>query len=872
MSLGTPCGPLDGERASIDLQHCNADGEAAALIQPTVTEGLPVACAFTITNYRFTIRELPSSNEKDKGEHGKCEGLHFSMPLLSIESWSAPRVAMTAALRAVFQQGRGQTIPEADTGVAEASAASKGGAELPAYKLKICTKHLWDVELLLQGKRMEGTGRSLEALRVVQHLKDMPAFELYAKRYKGRPEVEDPSGDADHNHEGGSGGNADEDLINSVEFGWNLYNEDRELERQLCLSPGSEIPSVSDTQRAGPMRDLRPWFRLTRVQQPLNRYGRTPTYPFRIVVPNAASDELLLDVMSARSRARIPAVSFVYLRNGAALARCSQPLTRSSFMRADGELCSMLTNDYTEHNAAPNQDMSKTRAAAAAVVETVAQTSTKPPPPLFDTDVEEGKTSGKETCGSSPVNQQQEDLPRRQRTLVVMDCRPYSAALGNANLGGGYENGSTHYFCDVRFGNIENIHAVSKSFAKLKELIQRFSGTEPKSGFLQKLHETKWLQHIQNVMQCSNNIADSLERGESCLVHCTDGWDRTPQTVATAMLLLDPFYRTIVGFCVLVEKEFCSMGHKFAERCSHQVKGDTVYVLDPGVSASDTEAQPPSQQQHQQQQQLQPSPIFVQWMDVVFQIVRQFPRRFEFTPRLLEYLSTEVYACLHGTFLCNGEKERMFEGVRLNTASIWTDIVRTALREREGKAPLYFVNPAYDSAAAWEFISKRKGCGINRISPNCSSKRIVFWESFYLRHDGDTGSTELLDALAYEHMHQKRGTTTPVGVKFHEEWEKYFNDLIREACEARKREVVEMRNLQQNLEVQRPPQGVDSTSRSSGPKMCHWCHKTFGLLSKFTTVRCSHCGHIHCSDCMETEVKGKKLCRSCYSAHKLNSA
>lgn len=29
------------------------------------------------------------------------------------------------------------------------------------------------------------------------------------------------------------------------------------------------------------------------------------------------------------------------------------------------------------------------------------------------------------------------------------------------------------------------------------------------------------------------------------LVHCSDGWDRTPQIVALAELLLDPYYRTI---------------------------------------------------------------------------------------------------------------------------------------------------------------------------------------------------------------------------------------------------------------------------------------------------------------------------------------
>lgn len=35
------------------------------------------------------------------------------------------------------------------------------------------------------------------------------------------------------------------------------------------------------------------------------------------------------------------------------------------------------------------------------------------------------------------------------------------------------------------------------------------------------------------------------QEGQHVVVHCSDGWDRTPQVVALAELLLDPFYRTI---------------------------------------------------------------------------------------------------------------------------------------------------------------------------------------------------------------------------------------------------------------------------------------------------------------------------------------
>lgn len=65
-------------------------------------------------------------------------------------------------------------------------------------------------------------------------------------------------------------------------------------------------------------------------------------------------------------------------------------------------------------------------------------------------------------------------------------------------------------------------------------------------SWLSALESTKWLQHLSLLLKAALLVVNAADRDHRpVLVHCSDGWDRTPQIVALSKLLLDPYYRTI---------------------------------------------------------------------------------------------------------------------------------------------------------------------------------------------------------------------------------------------------------------------------------------------------------------------------------------
>lgn len=151
------------------------------------------------------------------------------------------------------------------------------------------------------------------------------------------------------------------------------------------------------------------------------------------------------------------------------------------------------------------------------------------------------------------------------------------------------------------------------------------------SNYFELCSQSGWYDYLYLIISGAKSVARDLLSGINVVVHCSDGWDRTSQLCAIAQLMIDPYYRTIEGFMVLVEKDWRHFGHKFRMRTGQYKPVDY--------------------------HPYEKSQIFIQFLDCIFQIINQFPMSFEYNERLLHFLANNVDSNVYGTFMTNNTQE-----------------------------------------------------------------------------------------------------------------------------------------------------------------------------------------------------------------------
>ena len=86
-------------------------------------------------------------------------------------------------------------------------------------------------------------------------------------------------------------------------------------------------------------------------------------------------------------------------------------------------------------------------------------------------------------------------------------------------------------------------------------------------SILSDIESSKWYNLIKIILETINRISHDMHKlRKSVLVHCSDGWDRTAEMSSLTQIVLDPYFRTLEGFEVVIEKEWISFGHSFETR------------------------------------------------------------------------------------------------------------------------------------------------------------------------------------------------------------------------------------------------------------------------------------------------------------------
>ncbi|PGH04849.1 hypothetical protein AJ80_08458 [Polytolypa hystricis UAMH7299] len=558
--------------------------------------------------------------------------------------------------------------------------------------------------------------------------------------------------------------------------GWTLYDARKEWERLGLGNP-----------------DLNCGWRISNINVD---YNFSPTYPALLPVPSTMSDNTINYAGRYRSRARIPTLTYLHPVNNCSITRSSQPLVgvrKNRSIQDEKLLAAIFSTSSQERPLASSTPPS---------LEAESSNSSQEDQQFGSlTDFELSNAEELEDEVISAARREGKDYKPQiygaQQHNLIVDARPTVNALAMQAVGLGSENMDNYKFATKAYLGIDNIHVMRDSLNRVIDALKD-SDLSPLGPDRDQLARSAWLKHIAGILDGSALIARQVGLQHShVLIHCSDGWDRTSQLSALSQLCLDPYYRTLEGYMVLVEKDWLSFGHMFRHRAGHlnsdkwfQVENDRM-TGDPNrpgfgdagaagkalenaflsakgffnrdnasrdsLGESDGEAQLFDPDKSTARPRLaaseaeatkvkETSPVFHQFLDATYQLLYQHPTRFEFNERFLRRLLYHLYSCQYGTFLYNSEKERADCKAKERTRSVWDYFL--ARREQ-------FSNSKYDPV-----IDDNKRGSERLLFPKTNEVR--WWSEAFGRTDAEMNGPRLSSGAPSVDRDYAGGRLTPV--------------------------------------------------------------------------------------------------------------
>ncbi|KAL8720617.1 MAG: hypothetical protein Q9225_002553 [Loekoesia sp. 1 TL-2023] len=552
--------------------------------------------------------------------------------------------------------------------------------------------------------------------------------------------------------------------------GWNLYDARKEWRRLGISEKNSD----------------KGW----RISKINTDYAFSPTYPALLAVPSTISDNTLNYAGRYRSRARLPALTYLHPVNNCSITRSSQPLVGVRGNRSIQDEKLLLAIFSTSHSTPPPLDPSSRPRSRQSPQSSSSGSPTRDiPSNLPDPETLEDQMISRTSSEDGPK------VYGAQQHNLIVDARPTVNALAMQAVGLGSENMDNYRFATKAYLGIDNIHVMRDSLNKVIDTLKDSDVTSIPPN-REALAKSGWLKHITGVLDGASLIARQVALQHShVLIHCSDGWDRTSQLSALSQLCLDPYYRTLEGFIVLVEKDWLSFGHMFNHRSgflssekwfsieNERVGGSSNEIHNQRTSLgsssssgaghalenaflsakgffnkdnnsresfvdSDGELQPydqsPSSSASNKKSSAasggkpgnkdlanqsdtksttkvkETSPIFHQFLDATYQLLYQYPTRFEFNERFLRRLLYHLYSCQYGTFLYNNERERVENNVRNRTRSVWDYF----LSRKD-----MFLNKDYDGGGVDDHVRGKERLVLPR------TEEVRWWSEVFGRED-----------------------------------------------------------------------------------------------------------------------------------------